>query len=102
MKASKLSGDNVIGLPSSNSAWQLPHLGASASRGSGTRFTRMQLGQTTCIGSVPLAFEQRVETACAVERRQIVESSDMSVADVDLRYRSPARKPHHLEAQRRF
>src|SRR5450759_2681038 len=49
-----------------------------------------------------LATQQRLELAGTVEGRQIVESADVNLADVDLRHGAPAGLFHHLAEPRRF
>src|SRR5450759_1209581 len=49
-----------------------------------------------------LATQQRLELAGTIEGRQIVESADVNLADVDLRHGAPAGPFHHLAAPRGF
>src|SRR5512135_1392513 len=48
-----------------------------------------------------LAAQQRIELAGAVQRRQVVETADVNVADVNLRHGAPPGLCHHLLALRR-
>src|SRR5687768_8523392 len=45
---------------------------------------------------VSVAAQKRVELAGMVQRRQVVESADVRVPDVDLRHGAPARLLHHF------
>src|ERR1035437_161317 len=49
-----------------------------------------------------LATQQRLELAGTIEGRQIVESADVNLADVDLRHGALAGPFHHLAASRGF
>ena len=49
-----------------------------------------------------LAAQQRVESAFAIEGREIIVAADMKIADIDLRHRAPAGLFHHLATARRL
>src|SRR5574340_465547 len=114
MKRSKLSAARSIGLPGRINEPHLPHFGESARRSSGTRLTARQWGQASSIGGFleandlasrwwrapenqartrqgrSGAIQQRHQFAGGVERRGVVETANVGVADEYLRHGAAA------------